>query len=80
MKPGSAQRNVTSPLTSLPQPRFLDTERALVLGLDLLLVGLDVLEIEARDRLGTVRSARSWTSSSFQEMRIVSPSLPRKSG
>src|SRR4029077_20437839 len=42
--------------TALPLPRLLDAERALVLDLDLALVGCDVLEIETRDRLGAVRS------------------------
>ena len=51
-----------------------------MLGLDVVLVGCDVLEIETRDRLVDRQEWRSWTSSSFQEMRIVSPSLPRKSG
>ena len=76
MKPGGAQANVTQPRPRSPC-RALDAERALVLVLDLVLVGLDVLEIEMRS---ADQALRSWTSSSFHEMRIVSPSLPRRSG
>ena len=74
-KPGSAQASVTQPPSVLLRAARAVAERPLVLAAR---ARLDLLDLAERRGAASpaAQAPRSWTSSSFQEIRIFSPSLP----